>query len=482
MNIPKVRLAIGLICGALMAIVTSQPQSVFAADTRSPELRMFELYRNGSQVSSQHQFLSFDANDQSGGTVAVCDLNGDGSSEVVVGSGAGKSPEVKVFGITGNLIASFAPYDSSMMAGVNVACGNLNADKKGEIVVGPGNGGAAHIRVFGMKGKPRFTLGFFAYDTQFRGGANVAVGNIDGKKGDEIITGAGPGGGAQVRVFNKKGKSLGMDFFPFSSEDHGGVTVAVANVDGGTEEEIVMGIQSFGSPLVKVYKADTERTVLGEFLAYDSTFYGGVSVAGADLNRDGLDEIITSPRQGGGPQVRLFTATGQVVGMNGFMAYEEDFRGGMSIAAGNIDADGKAEVIVMPLQKSIEGRTDFFKYIDVDLSEQTLRAYKNGVKENEFLVSTGVDRYPTPTGEFPITAKLPLHDYKWSYGTDHPDNYDIPDVPYNLRFLPTVYIHNAYWHNNFGHKMSHGCVNVNLENARWIYEWATVGTMVVIHD
>ena len=152
------------------------------------------------------------------------------------------------------------------------------------------------------------------------------------------------------------------------------------------------------------------------------------------------------------------------------------------VAAGNVDDDEKMEIVTVPEKRLVTGRSDYYKYIDVDLSEQKLRAYRNGVLEKEFLVSTGIDRYPTPTGTYPIRRKLLNKDYEWSYGENHPDNYDIKDVPYNLQFLPTYYLHNAYWHNNFGHKMSHGCVNINLENSKWIYEWANVGDPVIIHQ
>ena len=144
--------------------------------------------------------------------------------------------------------------------------------------------------------------------------------------------------------------------------------------------------------------------------------------------------------------------------------------------------NSKPEVLVIPQKKIVEGRTDLFKYIDVDLSEQTLRVYRNGLKEREFLVSTGIDRYPTPQGSFNVLAKIPVHDYEWSYGTDHPDNYSLDNVANNLRFSGHYYLHYAYWHNNFGHKMSHGCVNINLENSAWIYEWANVGDPVIIHE
>ncbi|MDD5438426.1 MAG: L,D-transpeptidase [Patescibacteria group bacterium] len=126
-------------------------------------------------------------------------------------------------------------------------------------------------------------------------------------------------------------------------------------------------------------------------------------------------------------------------------------------------------------------RLESSKFIDVSLSEQRLRAYENGKLVNTFLISSGNRKFPTPKGEFSVLAKLPVVRYQWSYGTDHPDNYDLGNVPYNLRVMPHKYIHYAYWHNNFGHVMSHGCINVNLANIKWIYRWADEGVPVSIH-
>lgn len=456
------------------------PAVVLATDTRTPEVRVYEVKQQGDEIRYQGNFLGFEASVTSGGAVATGDVDGDGNEEIIVVAGPGEQPEVRVYDGAGVLENSFQAFPSNITMGLTVDAGDLNNDGTDEIVIGTQRGGGPMVRVFNNEGEAQFTPGFFAYDAGFRGGVNVAVGNVDGRGGEEIITGAGPGGGPHVRVFNRFGEYTGMDFFPFASTDKGGVSVATANVDGGREDEIVMAIHSFGAPLVKVYKTDTNKTIVGEFYAYDQNFMGGVNVAGGDIDRDGVDEVITAVRQAGGPHVRFFEGHGESV--NNVMAYEDEFRGGVSVAVGNVDGDSKPELITIPQRKIVEGRLDLFKYIDINLTEQKLTAYQNGSIDNEFLISSGVARYPTPQGDFAVTAKIPVKDYEWSYGEEHPDNYDIKDVPNNLRFLPTYYLHNAYWHNNFGHPMSHGCVNINLENSAWIYNWADVGTPVLIHE
>lgn len=118
--------------------------------------------------------------------------------------------------------------------------------------------------------------------------------------------------------------------------------------------------------------------------------------------------------------------------------------------------------------------------IEVSLSEQRLYAKENGVVVNSFLISSGVSGFATPQGNFTVLEKIPIKRYQWSYGPGNPLNYNLPNVKWNLRFTGPFYLHGAYWHNNFGNRMSHGCVNIHYSDAEWLYNWADVGTPVNI--
>lgn len=122
------------------------------------------------------------------------------------------------------------------------------------------------------------------------------------------------------------------------------------------------------------------------------------------------------------------------------------------------------------------------KSIEISLGKQTLFAYENGRLVNSFLVSTGIPVFPTPTGSFYVSQKTPVKHYVGNYGPGSPYNFDLPGVKWNLRIGGTsMLIHGAYWHNNFGHVMSHGCVNLAYPNAEWIYNWAPIGTPIEIY-
>jgi LysM repeat protein len=114
------------------------------------------------------------------------------------------------------------------------------------------------------------------------------------------------------------------------------------------------------------------------------------------------------------------------------------------------------------------------RWIDVDLSSQTVRAYEGNAAVRSMVVSTGIARYPTPTGRFRIYAKYP------SVTMSGPGYY-LPGVPHTMFFYAGYALHGTYWHNNFGHPMSHGCINLTRADAAWLYSWASVGTLVVIH-
>jgi lipoprotein-anchoring transpeptidase ErfK/SrfK len=114
------------------------------------------------------------------------------------------------------------------------------------------------------------------------------------------------------------------------------------------------------------------------------------------------------------------------------------------------------------------------RWIDVNLSKQTLYAYEGNTIVKSFLVSTGVKQFPTVTGQYHIYIKL-LSTLMHGVG------YYLPNVPYTMYFYKSYGIHGTYWHHNFGHPMSHGCVNMYTPDAKWLYYWASVGTLVNIH-
>ncbi|HUV42604.1 MAG TPA: L,D-transpeptidase [Patescibacteria group bacterium] len=142
------------------------------------------------------------------------------------------------------------------------------------------------------------------------------------------------------------------------------------------------------------------------------------------------------------------------------------------------------------------GATDDYRWIEIDLSDQKLYAHEGDKIVYEFLVSTG-KWAPTPTGEFRVWIKLRYT--KMSGGVRGTGTYYyLPNVPYTQYFYKGFGLHGTYWHNNFGHPMSHGCVNMATPDAEKLFYWTSPsvpqgvnvvypskgnpGTKVVIHQ
>jgi lipoprotein-anchoring transpeptidase ErfK/SrfK len=115
------------------------------------------------------------------------------------------------------------------------------------------------------------------------------------------------------------------------------------------------------------------------------------------------------------------------------------------------------------------------RWIDVDLTRQTVTAYEGAAPVRTVTVSTGLPATPTPVGQFRIWVKFRYDDMEGP-------GYYLRDVPYTMYFHGGYGLHGTYWHSNFGHPMSHGCVNLPAPEAEWLFHWAEVGTLVNVHN
>jgi lipoprotein-anchoring transpeptidase ErfK/SrfK len=114
------------------------------------------------------------------------------------------------------------------------------------------------------------------------------------------------------------------------------------------------------------------------------------------------------------------------------------------------------------------------RWIDVDLTHQMVYAYEGNTLVNSFVVSTGTWQHPTVTGQYHVYVKFRYKDMSGP-------GYYLPNVPFTMFFYQGYAIHGTYWHSNFGTPMSHGCVNLSIPDSEWVYNWASVGTLVNVH-
>jgi hypothetical protein len=290
----------------------------------------------------------------------------------------------------------YGPYNPEL----NIAIGNFDADTDVEVVTSPGKGSGAHVKVF-EKDMTFTGKEFFAYSDQFRGGTDVAAGDVDGDGIDEIITGAGPGGGPHVQAFKPNGQVV-ASFYAYGQSFSGGVSVAAGDVDGDGIDEIITGPGSGGGPHVRAFKSNGQELI--GFFAYSQNFHGGVDVASGDVSGDTKYEIITGAGPGGGPHVQVISYTGNtsepIMFMNGFFAYDAQFTSGVRVSSANVRSGvngSKHEILTAPRAnggphiKMFDGNGNFVTG-KMSMEEWWMGNYDIAAGENFSLTATGANR------------------------------------------------------------------------------------------
>jgi hypothetical protein len=316
---------------AMPTCLGAEPLMTGAGAGGGPHVRVFDMSSALAVAAVSPDFFAFGPTFEGGVRVAMGDVTGDGVPDLIVGAGPGGGPHVQAFdGQTGAVLLSFFAYHPAFRGGVFVAAGDVNGDGRTDIITGAGAGGGPHVQAFdGQTGA--LLLSFFAYHAGFHGGVHVAAGDLTGDGRAEIITGAGPGGTAHVRIFDGLTAADLGGFLAHHGLFGGGVYVAAGDVNGDGQTDIITGAGAGGGPHVQAFDGQTGAVLLS-FFAYHPGFHGGVHVAAGDLTGDGRAEIITGAGPGGTAHVRIFDGL-TAADLGGFLAYHGLFGGGVFVAA-----------------------------------------------------------------------------------------------------------------------------------------------------
>lgn len=294
------------------------------------------------------QFFAYREDFKGGYTITAGNLFPRGTGEIITGLLDGFGPQVRIFDKEGGLKGQFFAFAKHLRSGVRVEACDLNGDGYDEIITGAGKSGRPHIRIFNGYGEPVIGPGFFALDAKFQGGVNLSCGDVTGDGQPEIIVAASEGGGPHVTVHRPKDGHMIANFMAYGRTFRGGIKLASVDMNGDRKKEIVTGPE-FGAPHVQMFdvgEGQVKRLNPG-FYAFHPNFRGGLSVAGGDVNANGRDELIVSQRTGGQAWVKIYNSKDQAI-LKTFLAYHGSFQGGAVVAASDVDSDGKAEVLTIP--------------------------------------------------------------------------------------------------------------------------------------
>ncbi len=283
-----------------------------------------------------------------GATGAVGDLDGDGRAEIIMGSGKGVQNTVTVFSSSGQVLRSFTPFEASYRDGVFVGTGDFNGDGRAEIIVSPDVGGGPRVRIVDGQNFNTVADFFGIDDPNFRGGARVGAGDINGDRIDDLVVSAGFGGGPRVAVFDGSTVAAGnpvrivSDFYAFEPGLRNGCYVDVGDVNGDGNGDVIIGAGPGGGPRVRVLSGKVMTDMrspegqLANFFSGPADNRGGVRVTAGDFNRDGVSEIMTGPGQGSPGTLYVLNGQGeQVLAIN----IPERLLDGAYVSTGNLDGD-----------------------------------------------------------------------------------------------------------------------------------------------
>lgn len=267
---------------------------------------------------------------------------------------AGSSGTVTVFNPDGSPSYSLTPFANAPQ-NIRVALADVSGDGIPDTIVGTGPGVATSVRIY--DGRTREVIFEVApFEPSFTGGIYVSAGDLTGDGVAELVISPDEGGGPRVRVFNGSSFSLLDDFNGIDDPNfRGGARTTIADFDGDGIADLIVAAGFGGGPRVAIFEG---RSVLSgapirltdDFFVFEPTLRNGAFIAAGDIDADGKADLVAGGGPGGGPRVTIYSGdallSGQRVVLSNFFAGNPDNRGGVRVAVKDLDGDEFGDLIV----------------------------------------------------------------------------------------------------------------------------------------
>ncbi len=229
----------------------------------------------------------------------------------------------------------FFIFEEAYRGGDYITHTDLNSDGKEDLLVVSG----PKLQAWRHDDQRFFKL--YPYTARYRGELHVTIADLDNDSWEEIIVAPSSGYNEPIKIYQLNGARI-KEWYPFGEFHTHGYNVAVGEFGQGDIPRLIIASDTGGDPFVSVFDLSLHR--LHRWQAFESAFRGGVNVAAGDLDGDGEDEIVAAPGSGGKPWIKTFTLSGEKK-VDQFMAYDALGTPGIGVEVVDVDFDGKDDIV-----------------------------------------------------------------------------------------------------------------------------------------